>query len=126
VSPLTVFHFFLHHRDACGGESQHHLDAGAAQRVNQFIDGPLGLLDQFHHRHKRLPILCRKTGQRFGVVLVDRADVLLRIAVIGSSYGGSLLYKRIRSRILIKLGLRTAAQLQTESWTLSFIYTYPG
>jgi hypothetical protein len=57
---------------------------------------------------------------------VDRADVLLRIAVIGSSYGGSLLYKRIRSLILIKLGLRTAAQLLTESWTLSFIYTYPG
>ncbi len=53
-------------------QPQHRLDAGAAQHVNQFIHGELGLLDKCHHRQQRLPIPGQKTSQRLCVVLVDR------------------------------------------------------
>jgi len=71
--------------------------------------------------HRSLGRLCpgQKTGQRWGVVLVDRGDALLRGGWDSSFHSGSFLSKKIRSPILCESGLTTIAQPLTECWTLS-------
>ena|ERR1035441_6147338 len=56
----------------------------APGHVDQFVAGPLALLDQIHHGNKKLPVSGQKTGQ---LLLVGFS--LLAYGVVAFLHGGS-------------------------------------
>jgi hypothetical protein len=67
---------------------QDRLDGGASGNVDQFVAGPLALLDQIDHRHQHLAILGEELGQLLFVGLSLLVDRLVAFLHGGSSFQG--------------------------------------